>query len=73
VRVRIHPDDLAAVEERRAALMARAPIVALELVADETVGRAGCVIETAQGRVDARLATQLAALERALTAGRHDA
>jgi hypothetical protein len=36
-------------------------------VADEAVGRAGCVIETAVGRVDARLETQLAALERALT------
>ena len=69
VRVRIHPDDLPAVETRRAALEARAPAVALELVADETVGRHGCVIETPQGRVDARLETQLAALERALTAG----
>ncbi len=69
VRVRIHPDDLPAVEARRAALEARAPAAALELVADEAVGRHGCVIETPQGRVDARLETQLAALERALTAG----
>jgi len=69
VRVRIHPDDLAAVEARRAALEAGAPAPALAFVADEAVGRHGCVIETAQGRVDARLETQLAALERALTAG----
>jgi type III secretion protein L len=69
VRVRVHPDDLGAVEARRAALAARAPAAALELVADETVGRSGCVIETPQGRVDARLETQLAALERALTGG----
>jgi flagellar biosynthesis/type III secretory pathway protein FliH len=69
VRVRIHPDDLSAVEARRAALAARAPAAAIELVADETVGLHGCVIETPQGRVDARLETQLAALERALTAG----
>jgi flagellar biosynthesis/type III secretory pathway protein FliH len=69
VRVRIHPDDLPAVEARRAALEARAPAAAIELVADEAVGRHGCVIETPQGRVDARLETQLAALERALTAG----
>jgi flagellar biosynthesis/type III secretory pathway protein FliH len=68
VRVRIHPDDLPAVEARRAALEAGAP-AALELIADEAVGRHGCVIETPQGRVDARLETQLAALERALTAG----
>jgi len=71
VRVRVHPDDLPAVEARRAALEARAPAAALELVADDTVGRHGCVIETPQGRVDARLETQLAALERALTGGRH--
>jgi type III secretion protein L len=69
VRVRIHPDDLPEVEARRAALETRAPAAALELVADEAVGRHGCVIETPQGRVDARLETQLAALERALTAG----
>ena len=70
IRVRIHPEDLPAVEARRAALAARAPAAALELVADEAVGRHGCVIETAQGRVDARLESQLAALERALTGGR---
>ncbi len=69
VRLRIHPDDLPAVEARRAALEAGAPAAALELVADVAVGRHGCVIETPQGRVDARLETQLAALERALTSG----
>jgi flagellar biosynthesis/type III secretory pathway protein FliH len=70
VRLRLHPDDLAAVETRRATLIARAPVAAaLELLADDTVGRHGCVIETPHGRVDARLESQLAALERALTAG----
>jgi len=68
VWLRVHPDDLAALEPRRAALAARAPAATLELVADETISRHGCVIETPQGRVDARLETQLAALERALTA-----
>jgi type III secretion protein L len=69
VRVRIHPDDLPAVQARRAALEAGAPAAALELVSDEAVGRHGCVIDTPQGRVDARLETQLAALERALGSG----
>ena len=69
VRVRVHPDDAAAVTARQQALAARAPAgAALDVVADESVGRYGCVIETAIGRVDARLETQLAALERALTA-----
>jgi type III secretion protein L len=67
VRLLVHPDDAAAVTASRNALAARAPgAAALEIVADETVGRHGCVVETAVGRVDARLETQLAALERAL-------
>ena len=72
VRVRVHPDDGAAVTARRDALVARAPrAAALEIVGDESVGRYGCVIETAVGRVDARLETQLAALERALMEQTH--
>jgi flagellar biosynthesis/type III secretory pathway protein FliH len=68
VRVRVHPDDAAPVLARRDALAVRAPAAAaLEIVADESVGRHGCIVETAVGRVDARLATQLDALERALT------
>jgi flagellar biosynthesis/type III secretory pathway protein FliH len=70
VRLRLHPDDLVAVETRRTVLAARAPAAtAIELLADGSVGRHGCVIETAHGRIDARLETQLAALEQALTGG----
>jgi flagellar biosynthesis/type III secretory pathway protein FliH len=67
VLLRVHPDDLAS------ALAARSTLDAglegdgtLELVADESVGRYGCIVDTALGRVDARLDTQLAALRRAL-------
>jgi flagellar assembly protein FliH len=67
IRVRVHPDDLAALTARAAA--------ALDLVADDSVGRHGCIIETALGQVDARLASQIAALELALVgaagAGNH--
>jgi flagellar biosynthesis/type III secretory pathway protein FliH len=67
LRVRVHPDDLAALAPRREALLARlADGAALELCADESVGRFGCVVETPVGRIDARLETQLAALEAAL-------
>jgi type III secretion protein L len=60
------------VAARRDALAARVPGgAALDVVADETVGRHGCIIETAVGRVDARLETQLAALERALLQETH--
>jgi type III secretion protein L len=67
VQLRVHPQDLAAIEPARAALAERLGGEAtLALVADDGVGRHGCVVETAVGRVDARLATQLAALRLAL-------
>ena len=70
VAVRVHPDDLPAVAARQGQLAARAPgASSIALVADDNVGRHGCVIETAHGRVDARLDSQLAALERALVGG----
>jgi flagellar biosynthesis/type III secretory pathway protein FliH len=64
VVVRVHPEDLAAVEAARAR-WAAGPLV-VQTVADAAVGRHGCVVETPAGRVDARLDAQLAALERAL-------
>jgi flagellar biosynthesis/type III secretory pathway protein FliH len=67
VQLRVHPDDLAAVEPARAALADRLGREAtLELVVDEAVERYGCIVDTPVGRVDARLETQLAALRRAL-------
>ena len=67
VRLRVHPDDLAAVMPARAGLAERlGGDAALELVADESVERHGCVVDTSVGRVDARLATQLAVLRRSL-------
>jgi len=73
IRLRVHPEDLAALEGSRAALEARLPEGGrLELAADDMVPRAGCVVETEVGRVDARIETQLAALERALGDGGGD-
>jgi type III secretion protein L len=66
-RLRVHPEDLAAVTPALAALAERLGEGAvLELVADEGMERYGCVVETSVGTVDARLTTQLAALRRAL-------
>ena len=39
---------------------------ALQFRTDDRVGRGGCVIETELATIDARLATQLEAIERAL-------
>jgi type III secretion protein L len=75
IRLHVHPEDLAAVAPTRAALAERlGGDATLELVADESVERHGCVVDTPVGRVDARLATQLAALHRALVDGdaQHD-
>jgi flagellar biosynthesis/type III secretory pathway protein FliH len=66
VRIRVHPDDLTAVEGRREWLASRAAGVRIVLAADPTVGRFGCVIDTARGRIDGRLEAQIAALEGAV-------
>jgi flagellar assembly protein FliH len=67
VVLRVHPDDLAAVERTRPEWLARVAAGAnVRVVADESVGRHGCVVETPVGRLDARLETQLDALESAL-------
>lgn len=73
VLLRVHPDDLTALQSARPALAARlAAAVELRLVADPAVGRTGCIVETPAGRLDARLETQLAALERAVYGERAD-
>ena len=67
VLVRCHPDDLAALERGRPRLLERAARAqVLQLRADAGVGRGGCVVETELGSIDARLSTQLDAIERAL-------
>jgi flagellar assembly protein FliH len=67
VVLRVHPDDLAAIEQTRAQWLHRmASLASVRVVADASVGRDGCVVETPVGRLDARLQTQLDALERAL-------
>jgi flagellar assembly protein FliH len=66
VVLRVHPDDLPAVEASRARWGAGTLVV--RVTADISVGRHGCVVETPVGRVDARLSAQLDALERALRA-----
>jgi flagellar assembly protein FliH len=67
VVVRVHPDDLAAVEaDRRRWADGPGASLQLRVVADPAVARAGCVVETPVGRLDARLASQLDALERAV-------
>jgi type III secretion protein L len=67
VVLRVHPEDVAAVERERPHWLARvAAGIDVRVVADPAVGRCGCVVDTVVGRLDARLHTQLDAMERAL-------
>ncbi len=67
VVLRVHPDDLAAVAEGGSRWQTgKDSPTTIQIVADAAVGRYGCVVETPVGRVDARLRTQLDALERVL-------
>lgn len=71
VVVRLHPQDFEAVARDRMRLSARvANGVEVKLTADPGVERNGCVVDSALGRLDARLSTQLDALERALVGRR---
>jgi flagellar biosynthesis/type III secretory pathway protein FliH len=67
VTLRVHPEDASALREaepRLRDLLARERCIAL--VDDLSVGRGGVIVETEAGSIDARLATQLEALRRAL-------
>jgi flagellar biosynthesis/type III secretory pathway protein FliH len=67
VVLRVNPADHATLLNAKPELHARLTAGAeLELVEDAAVTRHGCIVETAAGRLDARLETQLAVLEKAL-------
>ena len=65
--VRAHPDDVEALERGKPRLIERARAQAqVSVRADASVERGGCIVESELGVVDARLSTQLDAIERAL-------
>lgn len=64
VRVRVHPEDAATVMASLAESVGDAP--AFEVLPDGAVGLGGCIVDTAYGRVDARLDVQLEAVAQLL-------
>ena len=65
--VRCASEDLEALERGKPRLVERCRAAqVVRFVADDRVARGGCIIETELGIVDARLSTQLDAIERAL-------
>ncbi|MFN8179527.1 MAG: FliH/SctL family protein [bacterium] len=66
VRVRLHPDDIAAVTAARDALALDDSGHQVALEADRRVERGGCVVETPDFVVDGRARTQLSAARAAM-------
>jgi flagellar biosynthesis/type III secretory pathway protein FliH len=67
VVVHAHPEDVAALTHARQAWLASlAAVTDIRVVPEAGLERGSCVVETPVGRLDARLATQLDALEAAL-------
>ena len=59
-KVLLHPEDLAFVIARRHELSNTST---LEFVADASVGRGGCIIQSEHGDIDARIEQQIATIE----------
>jgi flagellar assembly protein FliH len=70
VRVRVHPSDREAIEQRRSEAAARdSRWRALDLVADDKLERGSLRVETDFGTIEADVTTQLAAIEAAFRRG----
>lgn len=64
VTIKVHPDDLEHVQENRDVFMAIIEgIRELTIETDNRVDRGGCLIETNLGNTDARISTQIGAIE----------
>ncbi|MCX7935565.1 MAG: FliH/SctL family protein [Planctomycetota bacterium] len=68
--LRLHPADIAAIQEEIPALRAAfLDLQAVRLEADSSLERGSVIAVSAEGEVDLRLSAQLAAIERALLGG----
>ncbi len=57
--VRVAASDEELVRQAQAELLAAGGAEELEIVADESIGPGGCIVETERGRFDARIQTQI--------------
>jgi flagellar assembly protein FliH len=68
LRIRVNPDSLELVREHRDDLVAAVDgVQKLEVVDDRRVDPGGCVIESRNGNIDARVGTQVREIERAIS------
>ena len=63
-RIRVHPDDVAAVREGIG--QGQPGGEAIEVLGDASIARGGAVLETERGRLDGRIETQLEEIARGL-------
>jgi flagellar assembly protein FliH len=62
-RIKVHPDDLQVVQEHKPLFIASlSGLSNIEFVADPTLARGGCMLESALGRVDATIEAQMEAI-----------
>jgi len=62
VAVHLHPADLAALDEERGSAARRPGGVEVQWIASSEVALGGCILQTAEGGLDARIETQLQVL-----------
>jgi len=68
LRIRLHPDDYAAMDGQADVLTKElAPLAAAEVIPDPDVTPAGCRVETSFGVIDQQIETQIARIEEELT------
>lgn len=68
VRIFVSPDDLDMMKEFEPTLMREfADIEGIDFIADSEITRGGCIVATHSGKVDMRIETQLAEIEKELT------
>ncbi|MDI6799976.1 MAG: FliH/SctL family protein [Actinomycetota bacterium] len=70
VVLRLNPKDFEIIKESREELASSVDgIKELEIIADQRIRQGGCIIETAQGSVDARIDSQLGEISKKLLEG----
>jgi flagellar assembly protein FliH len=67
LRIRVHPDDLAAVREQKSMIQANGDSIRdIVVEGDESLEFGDCVLESDMGNIDARISTQLKQIENVL-------
>lgn len=59
-KIHLNPEDIQILKEVKSELLADSSVLeGVDIIADQSVGRGGCILETSVGNIDARLKTQL--------------